>query len=148
MVEYKQYEEKCRTIRVENDTLLNEFESWLDLAGLSKTTINRHRTNVDFYINEFLLYEDALYPQDGADKVGVFLGYWFIRKAMWASESSIKSSATSLKKFYTFMYERGAINQKALQILKSQIKSELPEWVATMKRYDDPTIEPEDVWEL
>ena len=32
----------------------------------------------------------------------MFLGFWFIRKAMWASQSSIKGNATSLKKLYTF----------------------------------------------
>jgi hypothetical protein len=37
----------------------------------------------------------------------MFLGYWFIKKAMWAKQSAIKSNAASLKKFYTFMHEKG-----------------------------------------
>ena len=45
-------------------------------------------------MNEYLLYEDATEAKDGVDDVGMFIGYWFIRKAMWASESSIKGNAT------------------------------------------------------
>ncbi len=32
----------------------------------------------------------------------LFLGYWFIKKAMWSSPVQIKSNAASLKKFFTF----------------------------------------------
>lgn len=74
----------------------------------------------------------------------MFLGYWFIKKAMWASQSSIKGNAASLRKFYTFMYEKGLIDKDALADLKETIKEGLPEWLATLERYDDPSIE--DVW--
>jgi len=40
--------------------------------------------------------------------------FWFIRKAMWASQSSIKGNATSLKKFYTFMHKKGLVDKKDL----------------------------------
>lgn len=74
----------------------------------------------------------------------MFLGYWFIRKAMWASPSSIKGSAASLKKFYAFLQEKGLIDIDDLDDLKETIKEDMPEWLATLKRYDDPLIE--DVW--
>ncbi len=148
MSEYDQYEQECSAIRAENQQLLSEFVSWLTAAGLSSTTVDRHRSNVEFYINKFLLYEDATRPPAGVEEISMFLGYWFIRKALWASESSIKSNSTSLKKFYTFMCERGAVSDEALQNLKARIKEDLPEWIATVKRYDDPTIEPEGVWQF
>ena len=109
-----------------------------------KKTIKNHVSNIDFYLNEFLLYEEATEAKDGAGDVGMFLGYWFIRKAMWASQSSIRSNATSLKKFYTFMYEKGLIKKEELTDLKQRIKEEMPEWLATLDRYDDPSVE--DVW--
>jgi hypothetical protein len=70
----------------------------------------------------------------------MFLGYWFIRKAMWSSASSIKSNAASLKKFYTFLHERGLVSQDDLDSLKETVKEEMPEWLATLARYDDPSI--------
>jgi len=116
----------------------------LQASGLSRKTINSHVSNIDFYINEFLLYEEATEAKDGAGSVNMFLGYWFIKKAMWASQSSIKSNATSLKKFYTFMHEKGLIDKQDLSDLKETIKEEMPGWLATLERYDDPSIE--EVW--
>ena len=98
-------------------------------------------------MNEFLLYEEANPAATGVYEARWFLGYWFIRKAMWASPSSIRSNAASLKKFYHFMFERDQIDQEALDHLKAQIKEGLPEWLETVRRYDDPSIEdPGDIW--
>jgi len=144
MDDYEKYEEDCKRIRKANKRLLDEFESWLESSGLSEKTINNHLSNVDFYINGYLLYEDATEAKHGVNSVGTFLGYWFIKKAMWASQSSIKSNTTSLKKFYTFMLEKGFVDKEELFELKETIKEGMPEWLATLKRYDDPSVE--DVW--
>lgn len=55
---------------------------------------------MDLFINHCLLYDEIIRPKDGWDKVDYFVGYWFIRKAMWASEASIRANAASLKKSY------------------------------------------------
>lgn len=144
MSDYERYEKNCKKIRVANGRLLNEFEAWLKSSGLSEKTISNHVSNIDFYINEYLLYEDATQAKDGVNAVGMFLGYWFIKKAMWASPSSIRGNAASLKKFYTFMQEKGLIDREDLDGLKQTIKEDMPEWLATLERYDDPSIE--DVW--
>ena len=60
---------------------------------------------------------------------------------MWASASSIKSNPASLKKFYTFLHERGLVDKDDLDYLKESIKEEMPEWLATLERYDDPSID-------
>jgi site-specific recombinase XerD len=147
--DYEQYEIECERIRESNGKLLADFEDWLREANLADQTISKHVENIDFYINEYLLYEDAVEPQDGVSDVSMFLGYWFIRKAMWASASSIKSNAASLKKFYTFLHDRGAVSQDDLDSLKETIKEEMPEWLATLARYDDPSItDMEEVWGL
>jgi intergrase/recombinase len=144
MSDYERYEKNCKKIRAANERLLNEFEAWLKSSGLSEKTIRNHISNIDFYINEYLLYEDATQAKDGVNAVGMFLGYWFIRKAMWASPSSIRGNAASLKKFYAFMQEKGLIDREDLDGLKLTIKEDMPEWLATLERYDDPSIE--DVW--
>jgi hypothetical protein len=45
------------------------------------------------------------------------------------------------------MLERREVALEAVKDMKERIKEDLPEWVATMKRYDDPSIDPENVWE-
>lgn len=145
MNDYEKYEEDCKRIREANERLLIEFDVWLKSSGLSEATVNNHSSNIDFYINEYLLYEDATEAKDGVNGVGMFLGYWFIRKAMWASPSSIRGNAASLKKFYTFLHEKGLIGKNDLNGLKQTIKEDMPEWLSALERYDDPSIEPESV---
>ena len=144
MDDYEKYETDCKAIRASNKLLLRDFSAWLKSSGLSKKTIDNHLSNIDFYVNEYLLYEEAIEAKDGVDAIGMFLGYWFIKKAMWASQSSIKGNATSLKKFYAFLYEKGLIDQDDLDDLKETIKEGMSEWLATLERYDDPSVE--DVW--
>ncbi len=149
MDDYEQYEVDCEKIRKINEKLLQNFETWLKASKLKEKTISNHIENVDFYINEFLLYEDAVEAKDGASDIGMFLGYWFIKKAMWASPAHIKSNAASLKKFYTFLFENEQIDKEDLDDLKASIKEDMPEWIATVKRYDDPSInDMEEVWGL
>ena len=147
MKSYEQYEKECKRIRKENENLLIDFKKWLSGKKLSKKTIDKHVSNVDFYINDFLLYEDAIEAADGVSSMGMFLGYWFIRKAMWSSKAAIKENAASLKKFYEFMLEKKKIAKESFEYLKETIKEDMPEWTATMERYDNPDIEdPEEIW--
>jgi hypothetical protein len=146
-MDYEVYENECNRIRKENQKLISDFGNWLASKNLSSKTIKKHTSNLDFYVNEFLLYEDAVEAKDGFDQIGMFLGYWFIKKAMWANTTEIKENAKSLKKFYKFMFDRGQISGEDFSALKESIKQGMPEWLATMARYDDPDIEDMDeVW--
>ena len=110
-----------------------------------KKTIDNHLFNIDFYLNNYLLYQDDTDEKKyGVDAVDMFLGYLFIKKAMWATQSSIKNYAAGFKKFYTFLYEKSLIDKDDLDDLKETIKEGMPEWLATLKRYDDPSVE--DIW--
>ena len=135
MDDYEKYEQDCEKTREENELLLEQFEFWLKKSGLSDKTIKNHSSNINFYINEYLLCEDVIKPEKGVYAVSMFLGYWFIRKAMWASPSSIKSNATSLKKFYSFMFEKKLIDADALDDLKETIKEEMSEWIDKVNRF-------------
>jgi site-specific recombinase XerD len=146
-MDYKKYEKACKRIRKENKKLIFGFETWFSAKSLSQKTIEKHTSNVDFYINEFLLYEDAIEAIDSAIEIGSFLGYWFIKKALWASKSTIKENAASLKNFYQYLLEDGKVPEKAFSSMKESIKENMPEWLATVDRYDDPDIEDmQDVW--
>ena len=122
-------------IRRENAIHLIEFEKWLIDKGLSKKTSDNHVSNVNFYINHCLIYDE---PQDvttGCDggNLHYFFSYWFNRKASWASSSHIKGNATSFKKFYAFMLEKDTIKQSDYDELCESIKLDMPEWLATIE---------------
>jgi hypothetical protein len=147
LLDYAKYEADCVIIRRNNSELLNEFEAWQKAKKLSGSTINNHIRNIDFYINEYLLYEEIKQAKDGVRKVGMFLGDWFIRKAMWSSVNQIKNNATSLKKFYSFMFEKGFIAKEELDYLNDIIKEQMPKWLAAMEHYDDLYDEYDDDYE-
>ena len=42
------------------------------------------------------------------------------------------------------MHEQGLIEKQDLIDLKQTIKEDMPEWLATLDRYDNPSIE--DIW--
>jgi hypothetical protein len=147
--QYQRYERACKRIRAENAKLLFEFDQWLSRKGLGDNTIEHHLEHVEFYINTFLLYSDAVPAKKGPSEVWSFFGDWLIRKTLWASPNSMRQIAASLKKFYTFMHERGEIDAEALSRLKETIKAEMPVWLATLERFDDPdNTDPMEIWEL
>ena len=127
--DFKEYEQACVKLKGENKPLLEDFEQWLAGKGLAKKTIKRHTENIDFYINDYLLYDDAVPASEGVISVLMFFGYWFPRKAMWASPTSVREISASLKKFYTFMHKTGQIDADDLAELKETIKEGMPDWL-------------------
>ena len=142
------YDHACEVQLKENAELLKDFTGWLQAQELSEATIRRHRSNIDLYINHYLLYEQITAPADGSGDVGSYLGFWFIRK-VWASEYTTRSNAASLRKFYGFMVERGHVEAQELAHMKEQIRTGMPGYLARVSRYNNPSItDPAKVWGL
>lgn len=130
--------------RAKNEKLLKEFKKVLTNSGLTTKTIRKHIDNVDFYINEYLLSYDVIEAKDGIDEISMYLGDWFIRKAMWSSKAEIKSNASSLKKFYAFMHSEKLIEDEELQEFKSIIKIDMPLWLESMQEYE--SFSDDEIW--
>lgn len=144
-MDWEEYEKKCDEIREENRRYLEIFAE--DLKGLSTKTIRTHLGNVDFYINVYLPREDALSMESGVDYIDSFLGYYFIRKCMWSTPSTIKSNAASIKKFYKSMMDHGIIAKESYEHLCSVIKENIEIWQEDCAIYNDPDADsPFDIW--
>lgn len=138
MFDYEEYEKECDRIRKDNGELLSLFEDDLTNAGLSSKTIRRHLSNVDFYINEYLLLEEPLTIEYGTAKLDTFLGDFFIRKCMWSTPASIKSTAASIKKFYKCILDHSKLDKKYYDYLCDDIKENLEQWQDECAIYNDP----------
>lgn len=99
------YEIKLEENEKRNKIFINNFESWLNEKGLVKKTIRKHISNIDLFLNNYLVYSDISTMEEGVSDIDIFLGDWFIRKCMWSSKNSIKETASSIKKFYQCMSE-------------------------------------------
>lgn len=143
---YKAYEAACERIREQNAVLFESFREWLGRHDMSGSKIRLHVRNADLYINNYLLYEDVVEAANGISSVGMFLGYWYIRKVS-SGESSIRSQAASVKKFYQFMLEQGLVLEDSVNCLNQEIESGMPGWLGRMSRYNDESItDPDVVW--
>ena len=142
--DYEAYEKKCDEIREANDELLELF--YEDLVNLSDRTRRKHVNNVGFYINEYLLREQPLTFDHGITMIDDFLGYFFIRKCMWSTPGTIKTTAASIKKFYKCMVDHGKITKADYQFLCDEIKEGMPQWQADCEMYNVPEQENPFAW--
>ncbi len=126
---YKDFEKEAEEIRAENKVLLHGFGEWISVSGLKEKTVRKHMQNVDFYINDYLLYDDCTCAKDGVSSLNVFFNWFFPRKAMWSSKASTKEITASLKKFYKYLTEQGIVDALDYQLLLSMIKEEMSEWL-------------------
>ena len=134
---YDEYLEELRVYREANEKYFDGFHKWLMDSGLKEKTVKNHVDNVYVYINSFLCYYEIPKIADGCHRIGRYLGDWFIRKTMWSSCSTIKSTAASIKKFYKYMCEAGIVELDDYEILLDEIKEEMPYWLEKMERYDN-----------
>ncbi|MCD7840155.1 MAG: hypothetical protein LUG46_05940 [Erysipelotrichaceae bacterium] len=136
-MDFEEHERLANEIRKENEKYLDLFEQSLIDAGLVKKTIRKHMNNINFYLNDFLLYYEPYKMEFGCYKVDEFLGDWFIRKAMWATKDSINSNCASLKKFYKLMLDNGYIQKADYDELILTIKDEKQSWIERLEAFDD-----------
>ena len=87
------------------------FQEDLENAGLKDKTINNHLSNANLFINDFLIYHMDATMEEGVTMLGDFLGDFFIRKCMWSTPATVKTTAASLKKFYKSMADLGKLEK-------------------------------------
>ena len=135
MDDYEKYLEDKLKFQEANEIYLTGFEEWLKNAGLTKQTINSHLSNVEYYINIYLCYDDIPEISAGCYFISGYLGYWYITKEIWASCAKIKSVAASIKKFYKYMLEMGLVVQDDYDSLLKTIKEEMSDWLESKEHY-------------
>lgn len=137
-MDYDQYLEECKKIKERNYLLLDLFKDDLIQSGLKDKTISRHLSNVEFYINEFLLYRDAYHMEEGLNMLDDYLGNFYICKCLWSTPGNIKSTAASIKKFYKSMVDHGKVDKEDYYDLCSLIKDSMDIWQMDCAIYNDP----------
>ena len=121
-------------LKQENQKYVEEFVD--SLEGLSPKTISQHQLNAELFLHYLAEYEGET-PEEGVDSLGVFMTDFFTRKCMWSSPATMKSTAASIKKLYTFLAKQGYVSQEAAQIVKETIKEDLEYWCDCVESYDN-----------
>lgn len=131
------YEIKVKENQERNKKFINEFKVYLKKSNLSDKTIKNHISNVELFIDDYLCYYDLVPMEDGVSAIGMFLGDWYIEKCLFASRTSMKETAASIKKFYKCMVEKNYINKEDFDFMSSVIKDEMNEWLERLDRFDN-----------
>lgn len=132
----RDYDEECERIREQNAGYLELFQRTLKQQGLADKIINRHVGNVDFFLNEYLLYNDANEMESGCSDVGGFLGDYFIQKCTWSSPVAIEENAASIKRFYQCMRDNDLVSEASYEELAQTIEEDMGEWQAACTAFD------------
>ena len=132
------YDQEVDKIRAYNQPILDEFQRWLQNTGVTPKTIKNHIDNISFFA-EYLVYDEPLQKVDEADAGDVysFLADWFPRKAMWASESSMKSNITSFRKFFKFLRETSRVDDDTEIEVRDTLKEDKDEFLDAVASDDD-----------
>ena len=153
------YNQRSALVQKQNEHYLELFEQSMQ-GKLSDKVIRRHLSNMDMYLNWFLVDyvehdwgkdetdEDSYGPapmEDGMHEIGEFLGYIYIRKCLNSTPATIKSTAASIKKFYKCMLENQQYGELSEEEFKEEyddmlerIKDGLDDWMADRAQYNDP----------
>ena len=122
------YDQQVATIERWNRPILGGFEEWLVNSDLTRKTVERHLSNMSFFADYLVRYE-PLRPLTEAREsdLSSFLVFWFPRKALWASESTIREYLASFKKFFTWARDDSNYEISATSDILEMLRTERAE---------------------
>ena len=145
--EYEIYDRECKKIKAKNKKLIKIFKDEMAENNLPKKTIKDQASDVDFFLNEFLLREDPIPMEEGASNLNGFFSY-VIRKCMWSTPENIETMADSLKKFYKCMMDHGEVDEDLYEIIEEEIDSRVRIWQIQWRAWNDPNKKIESVFDI
>ena len=130
--DYDQAVEKNKT---DNARYLALFEQWLIAKNLRPRTVSNHVGNMRLFLDDYLNYYEAMPMEQGPMEIGLFLGDWFVRKCMWSSPASMKSTGASIKKFYLCMEESRLVEPGTSHLVNAIVKDGMPDWLEELDQW-------------
>ena len=121
---------------------LLRYEGSLRASGLSEKTVQQHMDNTAYFFLTYLIEKQCAPFEGCVEYIDEFMGFFFIYECDWSSEKTLKGMATSLKKFYKYLYLAGHIDKGQFQEAQSAIKAGLPVWLDTLKKRDAAGAQP------
>lgn len=125
-----------KLIERRNKNLINEFEKWLKFLMLSEETIERHKLNVDIFINKFLNEDNNLPVEKGCSMISTYFEDWFLKNVPWMTGKLAKESIVSIKKFYKFLGVN-KIEVTGYEDFLTTIKNNKSIWIKKADEYDE-----------
>ena len=145
------YEEMSERITDANEEHLAHFTNDLILGKkMGKMKAHEHAERLRFFGNEFLLNYRSEDLVGGLGCFGGFVGDWLIRKCMWSDAEAVRKNAESFSLW--LRYVRESVNlppddRAELSEWQEEIDENLELWCLRSDCYNDPSWEPEDLFD-
>ena len=120
----------------ENHEYVELFRNDLVASNLSSQTIDQHLENTDLFLNEYLWGWEEAHMAEGVSRIDSFFMDFFIDEWPWASPTSVRQTAASIRKFYRSMLNHSRISEKEYQQAVKTIQSRKEEWVEELRLRD------------
>jgi hypothetical protein len=121
----------------ENHEYITLFRNDLTASNLSLRTIDHHLENIDLFLNEYLWGWEEAHMAEGTARIDAFFMGFYIDQWFWASPTSVRQTAASIKKFYRSMLNHRKISEKEYQQVEKTIQNRKEEWVKELRRKDE-----------
>lgn len=131
----KNYELEAK--RKENENYLKLFENQMKKEGLAPRIIKKHLSNVEFYINDYLLFSSIINIEDGMSEMRDFFYYWFFAKALQSKCESVSAHIDSVTLFYKLMVDQGLANREDYEKMLCNINEYKAEWIKKFSRHNN-----------
>ena len=129
-MDFRKRKEKVRLNRVVNFYALQTFETYLREYNISDKEIQNHLSNIDLFINDYLLRGEVLSCHNGIHTVGEYLTDWLTENFYGVTKEDIESYVESFIKFYTFNVNKGYLEKDDMIELYQIINDEVRPWLA------------------
>lgn len=137
-LEEMDYDEWVLEMEKANEPVLLEFQEYLEAKGLAKKTVDAHVNNIALFADTYQTrYDYCGTIFDGWNDFGDFVGYFFVRKCLWATASSLRGLVASLKKFYIFLAESSYIQEEESKEALLYLKEGLEDWLEDLRDFDE-----------
>ena len=118
-------------IRKENEKYLAVFQEYLESYGMSRPLIERHISNVDGYLNDYLADQ---FEREMKNSVRDLEPY--IKTVYYEMEGTdvdaLEKFIKSLNYFYRCMHDRGLMSSQMYSLYEWLVKSNQKEWKEKM----------------
>ena len=127
---FRKRKEKVRLNRISNFYTLQTFETYLREQDISDEEVREHLSNIDLFINDYLLRHEVLASHNGIHTVGEYLTEWLTVNFYKVRKEDIELYIESFKKFYTHEVNGGYLERDDMIELYQIIKDEVTPWLA------------------
>lgn len=131
--EKKYQEEWWAPIEKENERLMNIFRK--DLEELKKQSRDYYISDIWWFLDSYFYYETIPSVHDASKNITDFFRY-YICKGTGHSEYLVKRMMSTIKRFYSVMYENGEVTEEELNSVISAIKRNRDMYIEAATDYE------------